>query len=177
MIQPWQDRLNPHSVGLPDEDTMSCEDGLVENHFYIDLRWVGLDDFDRFWTQEEDLLQFIEDGGDPEADEAGETFCDNEVYFLGLDPGVASSVAALAALGAVPFSSCTGGPGHGETHPLVAFWAAEEHIPTILDAADEVGVLVDAVSPSGLVAYTMGDTSTMRDFAQAIIRRVRATTG
>lgn len=154
---------------------MSCEDGLFENHYYIDLRWMGLEDFERIRSQEDELLQFIEEGGDPEADEAGETFCDNEVYLLGLDPGVASTVAALAALGAVPFTSCTGGQGHYETHPLVGFWAAEEHVRMVLEAADEVGVLVEAVSPFGLLAYTLGDVSVMRDFAEALVKRVPTT--
>jgi hypothetical protein len=165
----WKTRIDPQFVGLPDEETMACEDGLVENHHYRDLRWIGEGDFARLWEQEQALLDYK---GDPESDEAWDDLCDNEVYTLGLDPGVASTVAALAALGAVPVTSCSGAPGHFETHPLVLCWVEEAHVPVILDVADEVGAQVEGVGTRVLI-YTEGDVSLMRDFAQALIRRVR----
>jgi hypothetical protein len=30
-------------IGLPDEETISCIDGLVENHHYVDLRGDDLE--------------------------------------------------------------------------------------------------------------------------------------
>jgi hypothetical protein len=172
MDKTWHQRIDPSCVGLPDEETMTCTDGLVENHYYRDLRWMDLEGYQVIRADEDALLTYVEDGNDPGSDEAWEEFCDNEVYRLDLDPGVATTVAALAALGAVPFTSCTGGPGHYETHPLVGFWATEEHLLKVLEAADEVGVEVTGVAPQGVLVYTLGDVSLMRDFSEALIRKV-----
>jgi len=167
-------RIDPPTLGLPDEETMACEAGLMVNHYYRDLRWMGLEDFDRIWDAEVELLEYVADGGDLSSDEASVDLCDNEVYMLDLDPGVASTVAALAALGAVPVTSCTGEPGHYERHPLVGFWATREHVPDLVAAADEAGVYVTGTD-LGLMVFTESDVSLMRDFAQALVRRLRAT--
>jgi len=165
--------LNPEHLGFPDEETLSCQDGLVENHHYRDLRWMTLEDFDRLWAAEQELLTYE---GDLDTDEADARFSDNEVYLLGLDPGVASTVAALAAAGAVPVTSCAGGPGHSERHPLVLFWAEAAVLAPILAAAEEAGVFVEGVTHPGLLAYTFGDVALMQNFARALVSRLRATT-
>lgn len=64
------------------------------------------------------------------------------IYDL-LDPGIASSVAALVDVGAVPFSSCNGGSlggHHLEPRPIVAFVADEPVLRMIILAAEDAGV-------------------------------------
>jgi len=150
---------------------MTCDEGLVENHFYRDLRGMDKGDFGCMWDEEQELLDYIASGKDPEADEAWEQFCDNDVYRLDLDPGVASTVAALAAIGACPVTSCAGGSGHFEQHPLVLFWGEQEHLDKVLAAAKEVeGIEVEGVGEPGILVYTHGDVSLMREFAQVLMR-------
>ena len=109
--------VGEQNLGLPDEETMSCEDGLVENHHYMDLRWIDLDSFERLCADEQTLLAY---DGDLMSDEAIEEFEDNELFILNLDAGVASTVAALAVIGACPVTSCSGPkPDHYEEYPLV----------------------------------------------------------
>jgi hypothetical protein len=62
--------------GLPDEETMSCEDGLVENHYYMDLRGLSKTDFDFAWEAETKILAAVEEGLDLEADEAYDQYID-----------------------------------------------------------------------------------------------------
>ena len=163
-------KLDPDHLGLPDEETLACEDGLVENHFYQDLRALTLADFDRILDAEQGLLAYE---GELDTDEAFEQFSDNEVYAMGLDPGVASTVAALAAAGAVPVTSCSGGPGHFERHPLVLFWVESDAVPPILAAAEEAGVFVEGVARPGVLVYTLGGVPLMQGFARALVRRLR----
>lgn len=151
-------------TGLPDEETMACEDGLVENHYYQDLRWVTWEDYHRFVEQEQALLNY---DGDLGSDEALFEFEDNEVYVLDLDPGVATAVAAIAASGGVPVSSCNGGPGHYESHPLVFFWCPGDLLPRIEAAAAQAGVQLTGTS-GGILVYHESGVGPMMDFAKAL---------
>ena len=123
--------------GLPDEDYMSCEDGLVENHHYRDLRWMDWSDYETVCDDARELLELQERG--LEEEEFYSQAMDNMACSLDLDPEVAPAVAALAAAGAVPFTSCSGEEGHYEHHPLVAFWALLEMRPVLLEAAKRSG--------------------------------------
>lgn len=151
-------------LGLPDEETMACEDGLVENHHYRDLRFLTWEDYHRFVEQEQALLDY---DGDLGSDEAMFEFEDNEVYMLDLDPGVATTVAAIAASGGVPVSSCNGGPGHYETHPLVFFWCPEVLLPRFQKAADQTGVNLTGTS-GGILVWHENSIEPMREFAKAL---------
>tara|TARA_Y100000034_G_C6705179_1_gene311220 strand:+ start:53 stop:550 length:498 start_codon:yes stop_codon:yes gene_type:complete len=154
--------------GFPDEETLSCQDGLYENHHYRDLRGYGRSDYSRLKAEEVELLEY---DGDPNSDEALQDLEDNEVWIIGLDPGVASTVIALLAIGAVPFTSCSGGPGHYEQHPLVAFWAREDQMTHILAAAEQTQVEVCAVNSPGFLVYTLGSEEKMMNFADELIQR------
>ncbi len=133
--------------GLPGEDYMSREDGLAENHHYRDLRWMDWGDYGQVLRDCSNLKERARDGvGEDEMVElmGGE---DNLVWSLDLDPEVAPAVAALAAAGAVPFTSCSGSEGHHEHHPLVAFWAPIEMQPMLMQAAERSGC---CLQPTGL---------------------------
>jgi len=89
-------------IGFPDEATMACDDGITENHHYTDLRMYGASDYARMYRYEQELLTY---DGDLDSDEAAEDLLDNEVFMIGIDPGVASTVFALRAIGAVPVTA------------------------------------------------------------------------
>lgn len=70
----------------------------------------------------------------------------DESPFSFLDVGVASSVVALVALGAVPVLSCNGGtvPGcHHHPHPLIAFYAAAPLEALIMSAVKRSGLEIE----------------------------------
>ena len=152
----------PAGWGLPDDAYMSCSDGLLENHFYRDLRWMDWSDYENMCRDADRLIELQEEH--PDEDALSEAVGDNMAYCLDLDPEVAPVVAALAAIGAVPFTSCSGSAGHHETHPLVAFWAAVDLKESMQAAAQKAGVDVEAVG-SALVVYHLSDSRPLRDFA------------
>lgn len=157
--------MDPKHLGFPDEEVMSSEDGLMGNHYYRDLRWADADDYHRWVTDAEELLE-AEDPDDEDAD-----FSDNEVWLLGLDPGVAPVVAALSAIGCCPVTSCSGGPGHYEGHPLVLVWCEQEHLTRIEQAAACVeGVEVEGVAAPGILIYTLLGPEVLCEFAQVLLR-------
>ena len=158
--------IDDQYVGFPDEATMSTDQGLFANHYYRDMRGFDEEDFARIWADEETLLAYE---GDLGSDEAYEEFQDNELFILDLDPGVASTVVALSAIGACPYSSCSGDPGHRETHPLVVFWADQDILSKVLESAATAGVEVEGVEPTGIIVYTLSDVSLMREFAQVLM--------
>ena len=89
---------------------MSCSEGLAENHRYQDMRWMDWSDYESMCRDSDRLIELQEEHSDEDAlhEEAG----DNMAYYMDLDPEVAPVVAALAASGAVPFTSCSGESGH-----------------------------------------------------------------
>jgi hypothetical protein len=162
--------IPPESIGFPDEETLACEDGLVENHYYRDLRGYDASDFQRMWDDEYILLDYVNDGGDLASDEAceDELLVDNEVFMLDLDPGVASTVFALLAIGAVPVTSCNGEPGHSETHPLVLCWCDEAQLALIQKAASHVkGIQVTGVR-QGILIWHESSVEAMRNFSRVL---------
>lgn len=157
------------SIGLPDESTIASDAGLRVNHQYVDLRGVDWSTFDAVWDEEPEILAQMAAGVDP-YDAAAET----ETMFLGVDPGVASTVAALLASGCVTVTSCVGGPGHHEDHPLVVFWCPENLVSLVQAAAEEVSgvTLENATDCLGLVVHAApGDVAAMRAFSWALARR------
>lgn len=159
--------IDPEHIGLPDEAVMACEDGLVENHYYQDLRWMDWGDYEVICDHEQELLDYEEEGGDISSDEAMFEFENNECYTLSLDPGVASTVAALAAAGACPITSCRGGPGHYEDHPLVLCWLPEDLLPAVEEAASGSGVRLTGTGGAVLI-WTAGDVDEMMAFAEQL---------
>jgi hypothetical protein len=151
---------------LPDEDYMRCEEGLPENHHYRDLRGMEKGDVDFMEAEAKVILDY---DGDPESDEAWEELCDNEVYRLDLDPEIAPAVAAVSAAGAVPFTSCSGGPGHYETHPLVGCWCTPEVFAKIEKAAFTAEVNLDGLNP-GVLIWHESDPGAMSLFANELAR-------
>ena len=148
---------------LPDEEYMACSEGIPENHHYRDLRWIEWSDFERLCGETRELLELTERYEDE--DELCEAACDNEVYMLDIDPEVAPAVFALAAAGAVPFTACSGNPGHYESHPLVGFWSDPDLRESILAAATLAGAQVEPAGYDALVLYHESDSAALINFA------------
>lgn len=161
--------IAPGYLGFPDEDYMAADDGLPENLQYVDVRWLGTRErFDAMWAHEEDLLAFHDA---PESDAAFEHFSDSESYAMGFDGFVGSTVIALAIIGAVPCSSCSGAPGHHESHPCVAFWCDAAQLVRVEQAAAAAGVHVAGVAgdPPSVMVWTPKDVQKLREFARGLV--------
>lgn len=147
---------------LPDEEYMACSEGIPENHYYRDLRWIEWSDFKRLCGEARELLELTDRYTGDDLDDAA---CDNEVYQMGLDPEVAPAVFALAAAGAVPFTSCSGNSSHYEKHPLVGFWADPSLSKSILGSAQFANAQVEAAGYDALVLYHECDPAVLVNFS------------
>jgi hypothetical protein len=94
-------------VGFPDDEYMTCEDGLPENHFYVDLRGLPPEAIAEVREAEAALLALGEDADERQVSDLAEY----AGWLPGIDPGVATTVAALSIIGACPVTSCRGGEG------------------------------------------------------------------
>lgn len=130
------------ALGLPSEDKMSSDSGLVENHLYEDVRGWKTGDFRRFAKAEKQILDYLAEGGDLESEDAYMRFEENEAWTSSIDPGLIGTVIALSVVGCCPVTSCVGSVGHHEGYPLVAFWCPAASWPTVRAAAEHVGVSV-----------------------------------
>lgn len=163
--------VKPEDWGLPDEETMSCQDGLVENHDYGDMRGMTVEDYQEWCRWEDAVLAW---GGDPFSDEALERF--EEFGLIGaLDPGVASAVVALSVIGACPVTCCSAAHERAyEKHPLVYAWIPAELEPMIRTAAEAAGVNVSGnpagYSP-GILIWTGKELAPMRAFADKLVEQ------
>lgn len=142
---------------------MSCNEGLAENHRYRDMRWMDWSDYESMCRDSDRLIELQEEHSDEDAlhEEVG----DNMAYYMDLDPEVAPVVAALAASGAVPFTSCSGESGHYESHPLVGFWAEETLRPLLEKAVAEADVELEELGLGALLVFHLTDSAPMRAFA------------
>lgn len=186
--------VNLASLVWPPEEEADDESGLGCNRDYQDLRHLTVDHVRLYLDLERQIIERIARGEDPEDViddvEANAPMPENpelQLEFLlrgglmfGLDLGVASTVAALAALGCAPFSSCNGaafGGTHVSDHPYVAFHAQPHHLPALIAAAEkaDAGLGNDAIGAGAVLVYA-DDVETMRRFAQHLAESTTANT-
>lgn len=168
--------VSPHALGLPPEDFMDSEDGIPENHLYSDARGWEPEDFARFAAAEDEILAWASAGGDLDSDEAWDLFAtDNEAWASSIDPGLIGTVIALSVVGCCPFTSCTGGDGHLEDHPLVAFWCPVGVWPLVRETAEATGVSLSELPMDGpqpaVMAHTASDWHPLRTFGAVLVER------
>jgi hypothetical protein len=144
--------------------------GFVENREFEDLRGFRLKDYRHFEAEEDVLLRYVSAGGDLSSAEAEKRFGDYESWKFGLDPGMISVVIALSVIGACPITSCVGGDGHLECHPIVSFYCSRKLFPRIRKAAAAAHISLRG-SPNGIVAYHLEDWRPFRKFARALVQR------
>jgi hypothetical protein len=157
----------------PKGTQVESDSGLGCNREYCDLRGISWAEAREIHAWESELIRQIEDGSQP-----GEGFSSMEEklaysdeLLMGLDIGVASTVAALSAARCVPVTSCNGGAfgtRHHEDHPLVLFSARSQQVELLLQAAEQAGAgLVNA--PSGYLLVYANDIKQMMDLAWGLI--------
>lgn len=92
----------------------------------------------------------------------------------GLDIGVAGTVAALSAFGAIPAASCNGGrlgAHHSYAHPLVAFFALPEMVQELIGYAEASGVgLTNSPNDDGTLLVFSPHLEPLTTFARQLIR-------
>jgi hypothetical protein len=155
---------HPPIFTVPTEETLTGSDAHpAGNQLYLDLR-ARFDPASVKTMVETDqgLVRRLREWNEPHgvrrttlwylAERAGMTmeqyesslFDDSPYSYL--DPGVASTVLALAVYGAVPTTSCNGGV-FGDEHyhplPLVAFYASPAHGKGIVKVAKRVGMHIE----------------------------------
>jgi hypothetical protein len=65
---------------LPDEEYMACEEGLPENHYYRDMRWMDWSYYETICTDADILLETM--GRVEDEDQLHEELGDNMAYTL-----------------------------------------------------------------------------------------------
>lgn len=92
----------------------------------------------------------------------------------GLDIGVAGTVAALSAFGAIPAASCNGGQlgaHHSYSHPLVAFFARPEMVQQLIHYAKASGAgLTNSPNDDGTLLVFSHELEALTTFASQLVR-------
>lgn len=166
--------VNARALRWPGHREVDDESNPAGNRQYVDLRGMSWDDAIAVFELEGQLIERIATAATPEreADTIEEELCESEPNLFGLDIGVASTVAALAAAKCVPFSSCNAaafGGIHAEAFPLVAFFARQRCVGTLMAAAMKAGVGLRNRDEGYLVVFA-DDIRRLRGFAAAILR-------
>lgn len=166
-------KISPERLRWPSAAQARDGSGFGGNRDYYDLRGQPWSDVADVLREEHELIARIEQAEDPdeESELIEEEFTEDPGGMMGLDIGVASTVAALSAAGCVPFASCNGGAfggPHHESHPLVAFCARREHVPLLLEAAERTGVGMESDEMGEVMVYA-DDIRRMPVFAAALL--------
>ena len=157
-------------LGWP--SAVPAEGSFGGNRDFYDLSGVGWDAALGLIEEEAGLIARIELAANPdeECDVIADEMYEDPDLLMGLDIGVASSVATLSAAGCLPFASCNGaafGGQHHEKHPLVAFYAQAVSVPLLLAAAEASGVGMESCASGEVIVYA-NDVKRMPAFASAL---------
>jgi hypothetical protein len=159
--------INSLLLGEISEERAATEDGLNENHSYVDLRRIGFEDLRDALEFEETAFARLEAEhyADHLIDELDEEW--EAAYILPeVDLGLGSAAAAIAALGHVPISSCRGrssGDGHRHHNPCVLFYANTASTDMLIQIAKMIGISVS--NNLDMVELYTGDIRLMKAFA------------
>ena len=179
-------QVNPALTSWPNPEEVMDDRNPGGNRDYEDLRGISWPEAREIQDLESEYIQRIEQVSLP----SGANNFDVEYLFdqlfdeielfeiMGIDIGVASTVATLSASGFIPCTSCNGGAfggRHHEEHPLVAFYACPEKIPLLLQCAEASGVGLDndqgwAPDDLPIVVYA-DDVRNMRAFANELSKQ------
>lgn len=169
--------LDPASLAWP-EEADAASDSLEANHYYMaDVRLARWEDVDRVFERESEVLPVLgaADNAEAEWESQSERICAGadgvaDEFFCALDPGVASTVLALAAAGCIPFWSCNGGAfggDHTSAVPIVKFFAKAEHVTVLAAASEKSGAKLHQ-DEHGRCAVSAEGVDVMRAFAFAL---------
>ena len=124
-----QRTVDPSLLEWPSESDLVEEDIFARG--YIDVRGATWEDVCTMLEEERKTLAQPGGGVSPGIEIAN--LNGEETY---LDLGVGAAVFALSAANCAPISSCSGGPGHHERYPLVAFYCRKGRVRNLLKAAE-----------------------------------------
>lgn len=137
---------SPLLLQMPTPERALSESGLLENHDYIPLGEIDLEEADVTIREEANLLRRIE--AIPESMQCSALQeIDDELYeefgpFGTFDTGVTGLIQALSAIGCVTITSCNGGilkdTKHGMKYPCVVFHAPVSTFGLLLEGAEKV---------------------------------------
>lgn len=162
-------------LAFPNEERAGSEDGLSDNHAYLDMRGVSTNEAKEAVDEEHDLLLRILDIDDEDQDSGIEEIEDllrEEMNPLAsFDLGVGGLVLALSSLGCVPISSCNGGVvggSHSLPHPWIIFHAPLAVIDQLIVAAKaaNVGLLNN---DGGMLELFSGNVFSFNQMARDLI--------
>ena len=179
-------RVDPDLTSWPKPSEVAEGRNPGGNKEYGDLRGLSWDEAREVRELENEYIVRVERaslgfGNEPlDAEELFDEIFDDEelAELMGLDMGVAATVAALSAAGFIPCTSCNGGAfggRHHEAYPLVAFYARPEALTLLLQCAQESEVGMDndqGWSPDDLpIVVYADDIRKMDAFAEALSKR------
>jgi hypothetical protein len=168
-------RLDGSELRWPEPGEATEDSGLGCNRLYADLRRLSWSEAKRVFALEGELIARIEASEDSnaECEAVEEELSEGEADLLGLDLGVASTVACLSAARCVPFTSCNAGAlggQHQEVYPLVAFFSRPQMVDILLACATEAEIGLENHDYGCVVAYA-DDVRKLRRFAETLINK------
>lgn len=168
-------QLDGSKLRWPEPGEASEDSGLGCNRLYADLRRFSWSEAKRVFALEGELIARIEASEDSnaECEAIEEELSEGEADLLGLDLGVASTVASLSAARCVPFTSCNAGAfggRHQEVYPLVAFFARPQMVDILLACAVETEIGLENHDYGCVVAYA-DDVRKLGRFAESLIKK------
>jgi hypothetical protein len=157
-------------MGHITDNRASSKDGLLENHDYVDLRGMTVEDVQDALSFETEVFRELEDS--QYSDESIERVDDEwlEAGLLPVDFGMGSAVAALSAVGCVPITSCRGASlddGHPYMAPTVTFFAETRLVSILLAAAKDAGVSIE--NNTDMLEVFCADLRAMNEFARSLV--------
>ena len=163
--------VNANAVGEVTDERAASEDGLLENHDYVDLRGMTIEDVQEALSFEAEAFLTMEAAGFSE--ESIEEVDDlwPEACMLPVDFGLGSTVAALSFLRCVPITSCRGkslGSGHHHAAPTVSFYSDKGVVPVLLDVAKAAGISIE--NNADMLEVYCADIRKMHTFAGLLSR-------
>jgi hypothetical protein len=168
-------RLEGAKLRWPEPGEATDDSGLGCNRLYADLRRLSWTEAKRMFALEGELIARIEisKDSDAECEAIEEELSEGDADLLGLDLGVASTVACLSAARCVPFTCCNAGAfggHHQETYPVVAFFARPQMVDLLVASAVEAEIGLENNDCGCVVAYA-DDVRKLRRFAGSLISK------
>ena len=153
--------VDPSLLEWPSESDLVEEDIFARG--YIDVRGATWEDVCTMLEEERKALARPGDGVNPGIEIAN--LNGEETH---LDLGVGAAVFALSAANCAPISSCSGGPGHHERYPLVAFYCRKGRVRNFLKAAELADCGLVNGAEGALVVYAE-DVGGLLTFAETLV--------
>jgi hypothetical protein len=167
-------RLDLRRISMPPERILSCEDGLMCNHNYEDMRGANWGQVRRIIYWERAAIRIVSEEAKTKEqfyEIAGDVGLESPI---GAELGTGSLILAISALGGAPAASCRGHYKSWRDTPFVAFWSAKGLARKVLTLANQcppIGIKNCELDdwPHGAAVYSACITDLV-DFAEVLYR-------